>query len=51
MAGDHFYDGFILEKNKDDAKQVIDELLHRLNNEETITVEEVGAALSTYSPA
>jgi hypothetical protein len=49
MAGEHFYDGFIRDKDKDEAKQVIDGLLGRLNQGEEITPENVASALAEYA--
>ena len=36
MAGEHFYDGFIKNFRKDEAKEIINSLLNRLNNGEKV---------------
>jgi hypothetical protein len=36
MAGEHFLDGFIKDRGKDEAKAVIDSLLVRMNNGEVL---------------
>ena len=51
MAGEHFYDGFIRNYRKDQAKETIDGLLRRLNSGETLTPNEVDRALQPYRPA
>jgi thiaminase len=50
MAGEHFYDGFIKNYRKDEAKEVIDSLLKRLNEGERLTVNDVESALAKYLP-
>jgi hypothetical protein len=37
MAGEHFYDGFIKNFGKDEAKDVIDALLKRMNDGEKLS--------------
>jgi hypothetical protein len=37
MAGEHFFDGFIPAYGKDQAKDVIEKLLGRLNDGEPVT--------------
>jgi hypothetical protein len=51
LAGDHFYDGFIKEFKKDDAKQLIEGILDRLNNGESIESEDLEIALGDHIPA
>ena len=51
MAGEHFYDGFIRNFHKDEAKDIIDAVLKRLNDGEKLTPEDVEAALGTHSAA
>jgi hypothetical protein len=51
MSGEHFYDGFIRNFKKDDAKQVIEDLLNRMNRGEALTPQEFEAALAQYTPA
>ena len=48
LAGDHFVDGFIRNHGKDDAKDVIDKLIDRLNSGEKIPAEEFLSALGEY---
>lgn len=45
LAGEHFYDGFIKNFRKDEAKQIIDGLLNRLNGGERFEPQEVELAL------
>ncbi|HEY1219409.1 MAG: hypothetical protein ABSE42_14990 [Bryobacteraceae bacterium] len=48
MAGEHFYDGFIKNYKKDEAKQIIETLLVRLNNGERLEPQEVERALGDH---
>ncbi len=50
LAGEHFYNGFIKEFRKEEAKQLIDGLLERLNEGETLTPDDVEQALGAYIP-
>lgn len=51
LSGEHFYDGFIRNFKKDDAKQIIEDLLKRMNSGETLTPQEFERALADYIPA
>lgn len=51
MSGEHFYDGFIRNLRKDDAKNIIDGLLKRMNSGEEVTPTDVENALRDYAPA
>lgn len=51
MAGEHFYDGFIRNYRKEQAKEIIDGLLARLNSGEKLTADEVDRALQSHKPA
>ena len=51
MAGQHFYDGFIRQYRKDQAKEIIEILLTRLNNGERLEKEDVTRALAPFLPA
>lgn len=51
MAGDHFYDGFIRNYRKDQAKETIDRILERLNDGERLTPAEIEHELQTFNPA
>ena len=50
MSGEHFYDGFIKNYRKDEAKEIIDGLLKRLNEGEKLTSTDVEAALAKHLP-
>jgi thiaminase len=51
LAGEHFYDGFIKNYRKEQAKEIIDQILDRLNNGETLAADEVERALQAFKPA
>lgn len=51
LAGEHFYDGFIKEFRKEQAKQIIDRILERLSNGEAVEPDEVERALADYLPS
>lgn len=46
MAGEHFFDGFITERNKEAAKQFIADVLRRLNAGESVPPADVEAQLA-----
>ena len=48
MAGEHFFDGFIKNYKKDEAKAIIDSILGRLNSGETVPPAEVERALGDH---
>jgi hypothetical protein len=48
MAGEHFYDGFIKNFKKDEAKEIINSLLVRLNGGEKLDAQEVEHALGDH---
>lgn len=48
MAGDHFFDGFLSEGKKDEAKQIIAQALDRLNHGESFSPNDLESALSGY---
>jgi hypothetical protein len=48
MAGEHFTDGFIKDITKEEAKEVIDSLLSRMNDGERLTPAEFHAALGEH---
>ena len=50
MSGEHFYDGFIRNLRKDDAKSVIDTLLRRMNSGEELKPSDFDEALRDYAP-
>ncbi len=51
LSGEHFYDGFIKNYRKDEAKDIIDSLLKRLNDGERLAPEDVESALSDHIAA
>jgi hypothetical protein len=51
LSGEHFHDGFIRNFKKDDAKQIIDDLLKRMNSGEPLTPADFEVALAEYVPA
>jgi hypothetical protein len=48
MAGDHFFDGFLGEKRKEEAKAIIDRVLDRLNQGDKVQPEELRAELAGF---
>ena len=48
LAGDHFFDGFLKDARKDEAKVVIDRVLERLNGGEQVLPEELEKELAQY---
>ena len=48
LAGEHFFDGFIKNYGKDEAKAIIDSLLGRLNSGERFDAGEVERALGDH---
>jgi hypothetical protein len=48
LAGEHFYDGFIKNFRKDEAKQIIDSIVARLNSGERLAPGEVENALGEH---
>lgn len=51
MAGEHFYDGFIKNYGKDQAKDIIDTLLKRMNDGEDLTPDDIEHALGEHAAA
>jgi len=51
MAGEHFYDGFIKNYRKEQAKETINQILERLNGGESVTPEDVDRALQPFKPS
>ncbi|HWQ52703.1 MAG TPA: hypothetical protein VN442_03400 [Bryobacteraceae bacterium] len=49
LAGEHFYDGFIRNFRKDEAKGIIDSILTRLNGGESVDPAEVSRALGDHA--
>jgi hypothetical protein len=48
LNGEHFYDGFIKNYRKEEAKEIIDSCLQRLNNGEKVDPAEVELALGDH---
>jgi hypothetical protein len=48
LAGEHFFDGFIKNFRKDEAKEIIGSILNRLNSGERVDPQEVERALSDH---
>jgi hypothetical protein len=48
LAGEHFFDGFIKNYRKDEAKEIIDGILGRLNSGEALSPHEVERALGEH---
>jgi len=51
MAGEHFYDGFIRQYRKDQAKEAIGRFLDRLNGGEKLTRADLEHELQPFIPA
>lgn len=51
MAGEHFYDGFIRTYRKEQAKELINQILDRLNSGENVSAAEVERQLQPYAPS
>ena len=48
LAGEHYFDGFIKNFRKDEAKEIINSILGRLNNGERVDAQEVERALGEH---
>lgn len=48
MAGEHFYDGFIKNFGKDEAKDIIDALLKRMNDGENLSDSDIERELGKH---
>jgi hypothetical protein len=48
LAGDHFFDGFLSEGKKDEAKEVIERAIARLNEGEQLSPEQLETELAEY---
>ena len=49
MAGEHFFDGFIMEFRKNEAKAIIAKAVEKLNNGENVDPEELSKELAPYA--
>lgn len=50
MSGEHFYDGFIKNYHKDQAKAIIDNFVKRLNAGEALTAKDLEEQLAEHIP-
>jgi hypothetical protein len=48
LTGEHFYDGFLKNYRKDEAKEIIAGILDKLNNGETLGPQQIEAALGDH---
>jgi hypothetical protein len=48
LAGEHFYDGFIRNYRKEAAKEIIEEILSRLNSGESVEPQDIEHALGEH---
>src|SRR5262249_38401100 len=48
MAGEHYFDGFVRNYGKEEAKQIIDNVLERMNNGEPLGPEQIVQALGDH---
>lgn len=51
LSGEHFYNGFIRNFGKDEAKDIIEALLKRLNDGERLAPADIEAALAEHMAA
>ncbi len=51
LSGEHFYDGFLKNYRKDEAKDIIESLLKRLNDGEPLAPADIESALSDHIAA
>jgi hypothetical protein len=48
MAGEHFFDGFLKNFGKEEAKQILESLLDRMNSGEKLTAEQFAGELGEH---
>jgi hypothetical protein len=48
MRGEHIFDGFLLQRERNQAKQVVEDLLLRLNSGEPLRQADIEQALQPY---
>ncbi|HBY60614.1 MAG TPA: hypothetical protein DEH78_12385 [Solibacterales bacterium] len=51
LAGEHYFDGFLKNTHKEQAKELIDRLLERLNSGEVLTPAEFARELGVHLDA
>jgi hypothetical protein len=49
LAGESFYDGFLKEYRKEEAKRIIEQFVERLNRGERVEVRELAEALGEFA--
>jgi hypothetical protein len=50
MAGDHYFDGFIKDYRKEEAKKIIEEIVAGLNEGKMVTAQDIKDKLKDYTP-
>ncbi len=50
MRGEHIFDGFLRDRAKEQAKEVISKILRRLNEGEQVTKAEIARELKPFMP-
>ena len=48
MRGQHIFDGFLLHRDRSQAKQIVDEILERLNHGESVDSVDIEKLLQPY---
>ena len=48
LAGEHFYDGFIRNDQSEEAKEILESILQRLNEGDVVETSEVSRLLANY---
>ena len=48
FAGEHFYDGFIRSNQSEEAKEIVESVLERLNEGDTVEASAVDCLLADY---
>jgi hypothetical protein len=48
MRGEHIYDGFLLHRERNEAKQVVDAILDRLNRGESVAPSDIEQVLRPF---
>ena len=50
MAGNHYFDGFIKDYRKDEAKKIIEKIVDELNDGKQVSSEQIRERLKDYIP-
>ena len=50
MAGNHYFDGFIKDYRKDEAKKIIEKIVEELNDGKMLNPEQIREKLKDYMP-